>query len=60
MRTRAMECNNLVIPKSSENRMGCVIMKGIRLWNHLPSDIKTEIETTIFKKKDKEYCEVEV
>ena len=38
MRTRAMECNNLVIPKPSENWMGCVVTKGIRLWNQMPSD----------------------
>ena len=56
VRTRAMECNNLVVPKPSESRMGCVVTKGIRLWNQLPSDIKTESKTTIFKKKVKEYC----
>ena len=54
--TRAMECKNLVIPKPNESRIGCVITKGIRLWNQLPSDVKTEDETTIFKMKVKEYC----
>ena len=29
VRTRAMECNNLVIPKPSESRMGCVVTKGV-------------------------------
>ena len=56
MRTRAIECDNLVIPKPSESRMFCVVTKGIRLWNQLPSAIRTEGETTIFKKKVKEYC----
>ena len=41
VRTRAMECNNLVIPKLNESQMGCIIMKGIRPWNQLPSDVKT-------------------
>ena len=56
VRTRAIERNNLVIPKPNESQMGCVITKGIRLWNQLPSDVKTEGETTILKKKVKEYC----
>ena len=51
-----MECNDLVIPKPNENWMGCIITNGIRLWNQLPSDVKTEGETTIFKKKFKECC----